>query len=115
MMKKATKNRWIKALRSGEYEQGKIHLRDERDQFCCLGVLVDVELEGEWRADAGDHGDYTVYLEGKFQDLELDVALTQEVREHVGLTLSEHVHLIKMNDGLDKSFDEIADWIERKL
>lgn len=54
----AFKAKWIAALRSGEYKQGRHYLRDEDDQFCCLGVaadLVGVEWEkrpsGVWSAD----------------------------------------------------------------
>lgn len=34
---KAFKNKWIKALRSGEYSQTKRKLQD-KDGYCCLGV-----------------------------------------------------------------------------
>lgn len=32
---------WIKALRSGEYKQGRNRLK-RRDRFCCAGVLCDL-------------------------------------------------------------------------
>lgn len=35
------KARWIEALRSGNYQQGKGHLRTG-DAYCCLGVLCDL-------------------------------------------------------------------------
>lgn len=34
--------RWVKALRSGEYEQGRGVLRDHNNRYCCLGVLCDL-------------------------------------------------------------------------
>lgn len=37
------KAEWIKALRSGEYEQGRIGLR-HGDTYCCLGVLCDIAV-----------------------------------------------------------------------
>ena len=37
------KTKWVEALRSGNYEQGKDSLR-EGDQFCCLGVLTDLVI-----------------------------------------------------------------------
>ena len=39
-MDKKLKAKWVKALRSGEYKQGKGYLED-RGKFCCLGVLAD--------------------------------------------------------------------------
>jgi hypothetical protein len=46
------KARWVAALRSGEYKQGKGNLRisDHRlsdDVFCCLGVLCDLAVKAE--------------------------------------------------------------------
>jgi hypothetical protein len=38
-MNEQIKQRWIEALRSGEYEQTQGRLRDETG-YCCLGVLL---------------------------------------------------------------------------
>lgn len=39
-MKKVLAKKWIKALRSGEYKQGKLKLYTAEDNsYCCLGVL----------------------------------------------------------------------------
>lgn len=40
-MKKTLKLKWIAALRSGAYKQGKGRLR-RGDSYCCLGVLCEV-------------------------------------------------------------------------
>jgi hypothetical protein len=40
-MKKEIAERWVEALRSGKYEQGRHELRGG-DKFCCLGVLCDI-------------------------------------------------------------------------
>lgn len=42
MMKPDIKRRWVKALLSGKYTQGKGKLRSNDDEFCCLGVLCDL-------------------------------------------------------------------------
>jgi len=34
--------KWLEALRSGKYQQGKNKLRDSDDRFCCLGVACEV-------------------------------------------------------------------------
>ncbi len=30
--------KWVEALRSGKFKQGKFKLRSENDRFCCLGI-----------------------------------------------------------------------------
>lgn len=50
------KKRWVAVLCSGEYQQGKFGLRNGADQYCCLGVLVDLAVkEGvvKWSDKAG--------------------------------------------------------------
>lgn len=45
-MKQEIKERWLEALRSGEYEQGRRRLMNEDNgTFCCLGVLTDLYLK----------------------------------------------------------------------
>jgi hypothetical protein len=96
---------WVKALRSGKYEQTKNVLYNaDRNAFCCLGVACDISgLPPEkW------HGsDYTV--------------LPQEVREKLNLSSNygrfrfdgaNYMSLVKCNDSLGYSFDQIADIIE---
>jgi len=39
-MKKAEKTKWVAALRSGKYKQGKGALRHSDNTYCCLGVAV---------------------------------------------------------------------------
>ncbi len=41
-MKTAIKKRWVAALRSGKYKQGKRLLKTEDGKYCCLGVLTDL-------------------------------------------------------------------------
>lgn len=56
-MKKSIAKRWIKALRSGEYEQGREVLRTSDGKFCCLGVLADMyrkERKKGWDAVVKD-------------------------------------------------------------
>lgn len=38
-MKRDVAMKWVKALRSGKYRQGKSMLQDNRGRFCCLGIL----------------------------------------------------------------------------
>lgn len=44
------KTKWVEALRSGKYKQGKKSLRSrEGDKYCCLGVLCDLYAANKWR------------------------------------------------------------------
>ena len=40
-LKKSVKKDWVKALRSGDYKQGKAFLHRD-GKFCCLGVLCEL-------------------------------------------------------------------------
>lgn len=57
---KLTENqeKWLAALESGDYEQGKAGLR-YKDKFCCLGVACDLFFEGETRVSFNN----TYYME----------------------------------------------------
>ena len=44
-MNKKIKKLWVDALRSGEYKQGKNQLRNEKNEFCCLGVLCNIHAQ----------------------------------------------------------------------
>src|SRR5688572_668760 len=50
--------KWVEALRSGEFQQGKDSLRPKPDAFCCLGVACEVFRretgKGEWAAIHSD-------------------------------------------------------------
>jgi hypothetical protein len=60
-MKKTVKKKWVEALRSGKYRQGRGYLRstvrtsavDGGGGYCCLGVLCDIYRKetgkGKWR------------------------------------------------------------------
>lgn len=44
---------WIEALESGDYDQGRYHLRDIEGRYCCLGVACDLSGVGEWKEEGG--------------------------------------------------------------
>lgn len=43
-MKTSIKQKWISALRSGKYRQGRGALR-RGDKYCCLGVLCELAIQ----------------------------------------------------------------------
>jgi hypothetical protein len=46
-MNKKVKTKWLEALRSGKYKQGKARLKRE-GKYCCLGVLCDISNLRTW-------------------------------------------------------------------
>jgi hypothetical protein len=99
-MKKELKEKWVAALRSGQYEQARGKLRDG-DGYCCIAVLcelTEVQHDGEsfieWNGNLtiSDADDPLEWTHGAYQN-----------------------KLVKMNDDLGKTFPEIADWIEANI
>jgi len=41
-MKKENAMKWVEALRSGKYKQGAGVLLNEKNEYCCLGVLAEI-------------------------------------------------------------------------
>jgi len=97
------KSRWVAALRSGRYQQGKRRLsirhRNGRESNCCLGVLCRVARVRGWRDGA------------MLRDSDAGTDLAGQI----GLGVHEEIELSLMNDNRNKSFREIADWIEKNL
>jgi hypothetical protein len=97
-MKKKIAMDWVKALRSGKYEQGQGTLKTEDGKFCCLGVLREI-----------GYAPMSYTWDGSLSDRDSEVCGMSNVgTECVGMTQSE---LAKLNDG-GATFDEIADLIE---
>lgn len=102
------KQRWIDALRSGEYNQDKHSLKTPKG-FCCLGVLTDL------------------YLKEKNKDWEFPGSGIYKFKGHEGSLHNEVIDwcdfpsggreesLAYMNDVKEKTFQEIADYIEKYL
>ena len=107
------KQKWVSALRSGEYQQGQYCLRKE-DKFCCLGVLCDLygkENNVEWNLVNNGHN---------YEFQEFESYLPYSVRKWAGvegcnpIVNDEESTLVRLNDG-GSTFNEIADVIEKQL
>jgi len=105
MMNEEVKNRWVEALRSGEYEQGADYLCSTDNKFCCLGVLVDIQADGDWVLPEGE-------TEWEFKGDRMMIHFS--LREKLGITMHEARKLSSKNDE-GYSFQEIADIIEYDL
>jgi len=99
------KARWVEALRSGKYQQGRAALRSLEERFCCLGVLCDLYSPSEWTTNGS-----TRY----FHRESLSAFIGADFRTQMGLSDAEAWRLARMNDD-GKSFADIADYIEANL
>jgi hypothetical protein len=110
-MDQELKAKWVKALRSGEYEQGASVLRDGK-YYCCLGVLAEC-AGAKWN----EEGNPT--LDGQL----IKAYSSEHLRDgFAGLETKTQSYLAQMNDGYLQggngeaaSFTEIADYIEANL
>lgn len=102
---------WINALRSDKYRQGQTYLKygdNEEDSFCycCLGVLADIHKDIIFQKP--EHGSSVASYTGVLGSA---TSLTPFC-DQLQLCYDLQNILIGMNDGSQKSFDEIADFIE---
>ncbi len=113
-LKPEVKQKWVEALRSGRYKQGRRKLR-VGDEYCCLGVLCDIagtELDATWIPCPVFTGqDPPSYIFGATALTQLDA----EQAHSIGIRQAEQKQLIFMNDTQNSSFSEIADYIETNL
>lgn len=118
-MNSELKAKWIAALRSGKYKQGRSVLRTADNKYCCLGVLC--EVAGlNWQKEPGSP---------YFCEAGQDYIENAEIMEQLGLNYDDHRACYSLNDGtFDKheindwngeqrphTFAEIADWLEKRL
>ncbi len=91
----ARRKKWVDALRSGEYPQGLRRLRStdpaEPTKYCCLGVADEV-----CKLKNSDNG-----------------SLNPAQRLKLGINRDHQGELISGNDSLGKTFQELADMIEK--
>ncbi len=119
-MNSEIKAKWVSALRSGEYKQGQFKLRDENDNFCCLGVLCDLhskETRNQWvQSEAGNFryiGGSSEYLPtavAKWAGININPVLPVKIGQ--GETVD---YLMRINDVRGFTFTEIAALIEEHL
>lgn len=118
-MKAEIKEKWIAALESGEYEQGREYLH-KGNKFCCLGVLCDLAVkDGVEVKITEEPGDAALH----FAYDEMSGILPIKVMRWSGLLCSTGGYeaedgstetLTRQND-LGKTFKELAEIIREKL
>lgn len=113
------RDKFVAALRSGDFKQGTGQFYNTDDvSYCCLGVACEVahnegQLGGGWHDDEGWRTTGGDRLGGfcwmvDVGDQKFDIAGLHKL---FGLSESQTKKLARMNDD-HKSFDEIADHIE---
>ena len=139
-MNEEWRDKWVAALRSGQYRQGVGSLTGPEDTYCCLGVLCNVfdpagwdsnepgsaymhdykedHEEAEWDNDPNTgHGDHSEHWDTTHSETELPESLGELLGIHNG----DQQMLIAFNDGVNGvhnplgvhlTFSEIADVIE---
>lgn len=109
------KEAWLKALRSGDYKQGRQALRigdGKASKYCCLGVLCDLGEKKAWE-DLYYNGEYG-YSSGKGMQNLSQGYINESLAKKMTLDPIVAYDLAQMNDD-GKSFAQIADWIEENL
>lgn len=110
-MNTQVKEKWLQALRSGEYPQGRNVLRSGDKGFCVMGVLCDLYAketgQGEWEPSYTP-GRYRFKLgeEGYVSNA------PEAVEEWAGLDSFLRVGVIMNHNDNGETFPEIAKLIE---
>jgi hypothetical protein len=128
LLNPGVKRLFLKALRSGEYEQGRLQLRTNEDTYCCLGVLTDLAVKAgivKW-----EHSDYGWGVEARLPngtDYIDTSGLDYKILEWAGLENETGIggniffggakedNLMNCNDEQLLTFEEIADIVEENL
>lgn len=105
------KEKWVAALRSGNYKQAQYSLKDAKG-FCCLGVLCDLYDNTKWEEVDSTRG----YSNYKLGDGTIESTwLPDKLAKALEIDSTSVAELVTMNDRDNKSFAEIADHIEKNL
>lgn len=112
-MKYRIMKKWVKALRSGEYKQGKDVLHDKENKFCCLGVLCSLaNKENICELTDNIYGSY--YYDDKTGTLPDSVIKWSGMQTPTGKRLGKRKELIELNDFNKYSFKRLANIIEKE-
>lgn len=111
------KKKWVEALRSSEYQQGRGRLHNPKENtFCCLGVLCDIYRKENNLQWVICHG--AAYLSGDHHE-PMDGFLPPQVVDWAGVKdrspVVEGSSLVALNDSDEFSFEKIAQYIEKYL
>jgi len=109
-------NKWVKALRSGNYRQSTGYLRSEDEKgykYCCLGALCDITDSNRW-TENGFWGDKNNCLNNCLNDVNplYDILGPDGSIKDINIGTRSYCWLTNINDHAGLSFSDIADIIE---
>lgn len=124
-MNRQIRDRWIAALRSGQYEQGQGALNDG-GRFCCLGVLCELAVaDGVLARKTSGNDSLVRYVVPGDPQQEATGALPPAVRQWAGINGGDgdimmsagprRFGVIELNDLDHATFDQIATVVEHYL
>lgn len=123
-MNKQVKEKWINALRSGDYQQGRHALKntsyDNKDNYCCLGVLCDLYLKetptANWSLQWDDSWQFETKTGHVEQVLPKEVVAWAELKDENPIVERNNFKdsIASYNDK-GTTFIEIAQLIEEQL
>lgn len=111
------KKKWLEALRSGKYRQGKNRLCIN-DSYCCMGVLLEILKDdlGLQKKEKCENSDIIITYNGESQYLPDEVVKAAELPSHnPRVKFCYDYSLAHLNDVQRLSFNQIADIIEEQL
>ena len=106
-MNQDIKAQWLKALRSGKYQQGFKYLRSDETHYCPLGVLCDIVDPSGWHVVG--------VIDPHYFHNETTNCLGREVFAQARLYDVDAHNVMAMNDGKRYAFSAIAQWIEENV
>jgi len=111
VLKKKLLEKWLEALREGDYKQGGEFLRTSENCYCCLGVLADIHpyLKYESNEHEDSLGWYTYSVPQSDPDHNEHYLPTYILPLEVQRKLGE------MNDSGRYDFSQMADFIEENI
>ena len=107
-MNQEIKEKWVEALRSGKYKQGRSRLKDNENHYCCLGVLCDIRAK-EFN---------TVFNSDESKDFPGSIVMDWAGLKHKNPNVmfdGSKTDIATLNDDKHLSFKEIANIIEAQL
>jgi len=112
-MQEDLKQKWLEALRSGEFKQGRAVLHNTDDNsFCCLGVLCTVD--DNVKAVRVNDMHSTVFKFPQDSDGEHTGVLPRTYTDEIGLSPNLASSLMSLNDSAAYNFEKLAEIIEKE-
>lgn len=117
-MPKASAEKFLKALRSGEYKQGKFKLKDAYGGYCCLGVMQQCLTGQVETTSLGGVLGYPTAEWYKMNKITLGTVINTGGEVNIGGLLlpdGSRTTAGSMNDTLGYTFEQIADVFEANM